>query len=105
MFDGPHYLYALTGKPFLSPLVFPHHLNHAIEKDVSHLNTHAEVERILNNRPGVIVLSRYPHNRPVNEDSRRMVLTWARAHCPAVEVIDLVSQHDHVPMVLYGRCR
>jgi len=104
VFDGPHYLYALANKPFLSPLVFPHHLNHLIEKDVSHLVTHDEVVRILSNRPGVIVLSRYPHNRPVNQDSRRLVLAWARAHCPAVEVIDLVSQRDRVPMVLYGRC-
>lgn len=46
VYEGPPFLYTMTAQPFPSPLAFPAHLYHGIEKDVSHLSTRAEVERI-----------------------------------------------------------
>lgn len=105
VFDGPVYLYALTGKPFLSPLVFPHHLNHAIEADVSHLDTLAEVERVLANRPGVIVMSRFARNYPVNRETRAKVLGYVSANCRHREEIGLVESGRPVPTLVFGDCR
>jgi hypothetical protein len=105
VFDAPPYLYALSGKRFLSPLVFPHHLNHAIENNVSHLTTNAEIDRIIAARPGVIVMSDFPRNSPVNAHSRSRVLTYARAHCVKSGVVELREGAGRIPTVIFGDCR
>lgn len=104
VFDGPAYLYALTGERFLSPLIFPHHLNHAIENDVSHLRTGAEIDRILANRPGVVVMAVWPSNRPVNAYSRRQVLAYVRGSCRLVRVVDLPEGPSSTPLAIFGDC-
>ena len=104
VFDGPVYLYALTDEPFLSPLVFPQHLNHQIENNVSHLDTHAEIDRILRNRPGVIVMARYPRSHPVNAYSRARVVGYARKNCPFTRVIAPEQGKDIIPIVIFGDC-
>lgn len=105
VFDGPAYLYALTGKSFLSPLVFPHHLNHAIEADVSHLRTGAEIDRILARRPGVVVMAVLPSNRPVNADSRAKVLAYVRSACRLAGVVNLAEGPFATPIAVFGDCR
>lgn len=104
VFDGPPYLYAMTGKPFLSPLVFPHHLNHGIEKNVSHLTTSDEVTRILASKPSVIVVSVFPRNKPVNKGSRNRIMAYAQNNCQlvAVEVAHAVGRKDLIS--IYGDC-
>ncbi|MCB2080929.1 MAG: hypothetical protein KDE55_24910, partial [Novosphingobium sp.] len=105
LYDAPPYLYALSGKAFLTPLVFPHHLNFLNEKDVSHLSTHDEMVRILANRPGVIVMAKVPRNNPVNQDTLDLVTAYVEANCPVREVVDLMEDRNSVPTVFYGRCR
>ncbi len=104
VFDGPPYLYALTGKPFLSPLVFPHHFNHAIEHNVSHLDTHAELDRILAGNPGVIVIEQEPRNFPHNWGSRKRVLDYAAGHCSHYEVITLEEKYNDYEIMIFGDC-
>ena len=104
VFDGPHYLYALTDKRVLSPLVFPHHLNHAIENNVSHLDTHDEVDRILAAKPGVVVMARHPSNAPVNAYSRSRVLEYVRRNCAVSGVVMLKSTYFEKPVVVRGDC-
>lgn len=105
VFDGPAYLYALTGERFLSPLVFPHHLNHAIETDVSHLRTGTEIDRILAGRPGVVVMALNPSNLPFNAYSRARVLGYARQSCRLVGVVDLAEGPFETPISVFGDCR
>jgi hypothetical protein len=105
VFDGPAYLYALTGQPFVSPLVFPHHLNHAIEADVSHLRTGAEIDRILAGRPGVVVMAVLPSNRPVNGYSRARVLGYVRGNCRLAGVVELAEGPFETPIAVFGDCR
>ena len=105
VYDGPVYLYALTGKAPMSPLTFPHHLSHAIEANVSHLDTVAEVERMLAAGPGVVVMARYPRNWPVNVATRGRVLAYARQRCAVRQTIDLIEAGQRYPMVVFGRCR
>lgn len=104
VFEAPPYLYALTGKPFLSPLVFPHHLNHQIENNVSHLDTHAEIDRILATRPGAVVMERFPRNQPVNVGSRKRVLAYVRQNCRSRDVVALREGQYSFPVVIFGEC-
>jgi hypothetical protein len=105
VFDGPSYLYALTGERFLSPLVFPHHLNHGIETDVSHLRTSAEIDRILAGRPGVVVMALNPSNLPVNAYSRARVLGYVQGNCRLAGVVDLAEGPFRTPISVFGDCR
>ncbi len=94
----------MTGKPFMSPLVFPHRLNHGIKKKVSHLETRYEITRILASRPGAIVISVFPRNAPVNRDSRNRVMAYAQNNCQlvAVETAYEVGRKDLIS--IYGNC-
>lgn len=105
VYDGTHYLYALTGKPFLSPLVFAQHLNHEVERNVSHLDTNAEIDRILARQPGVIVMTRYPTYKPVNRYTRGRVLDYVRSRCRLVGQIQISSNFAYNPHMIFGDCR
>ncbi|MEO5586791.1 MAG: hypothetical protein ABIQ81_03755 [Novosphingobium sp.] len=102
VFDGPVYLYVQAGKPFLSPLVFPQHLNHQIENDVSHLHTREEIDRMLAAGPGVLVMSRFPRSFPVNHYSRGAVLAYARRNCRIVGVETADTSGDQ--LIIFGDC-
>jgi hypothetical protein len=104
VFDGPVYLYAVSGERFLSPLVFPQHLNHQIEVNVSHLDTRNEIDRIIAARPGVIVLSRYPRSYPVNRYSRGKVLAYAWENCRLVKIETVHWDKWRDVFAIFGDC-
>ena len=104
VYDGPPYLYALTGKPFLSPLVFPHHLNHEAERDLSHLRTSEAMDRILAERPGAIATVLYPRNFPVNRDSYDKIRMYAAQNCRVVGIVKLPEQGPPSELVIFGDC-
>ena len=104
VYDGPPYLYALTDKPFLSPLVFPTHLNHDIERDVSHLKTSDEMDRIIAGRPGVVVIARFPEHYPVNVDSDRKIRNYINRNCRVVGSARLWTLGDPDDILVFGDC-
>jgi hypothetical protein len=81
VFDGPTALYTLTGRRFLTPLVFPPHLNHKIELDVSGIDTNREIRRVLLQAPAVIVMTEQPRNQPANEPGWQQIRDFTRARC------------------------
>lgn len=104
VYDGPLQLYAMTDRRFMSPLVFTHHLNQAIERNVSHLDTDAEVDRVLARHPGAVVTVLSPRNFPVNRHTWNAVEGYVRANCRRVA---LVPSYDHMtitPTAVYGDC-
>ncbi|HEY6868399.1 MAG TPA: hypothetical protein VI199_01465, partial [Novosphingobium sp.] len=105
VFDGPPLLYAASGERFLTPLVFPNHLDHAIEADVSHLATGRELARVLARHPGVIAMAREPRNQPVNADSYRQVTAYIAAHCPRQWQSPAIGPYAANPIVFAGDCR
>lgn len=104
VYDGPPYLYALTGKPFISPLVFPSHLNHEIERDVSHLKTSTEMDRIIAKRPGVVVIALYPQDLPNNADSYRKIRNYANRNCRVVGIVQTYQLDYEIAIVVFGDC-
>jgi hypothetical protein len=104
VFDGPIYLYALAGERFLSPLVFPQHLNHHIENNVSHLDTRVEIDRIVAARPGVIVISYLPRSFPVNRYARTRILDYARRNCRVVSVQNMHEDPYRDTFIIFGDC-
>jgi 4-amino-4-deoxy-L-arabinose transferase-like glycosyltransferase len=105
VYDGPPYLYSLSGKAPPSALAFPHHFNHAIEKDVSHLNTSAELQRVIARGPGVVVISLYPRSFPVNVDSYRRIRRYVQSHCQIVGTEIAYELEVETPIVIFGDCR
>lgn len=104
LYDAPPQLYVETGQPFVTPLVFPTHLSHGIEKDTSHLSTLGETERVLALRPGVVVMAVPPRNGPVNEETHRRVLAYVGAHCRLVKVVPTLEWQQTDQIAVWGEC-
>ncbi len=103
LFDGPPLLYELSGKKFPSPLVLPSHFNYNIERNVSHLDTQTELIRILDNRPGVVMVPATNRN-PRNEEAWSLVLAYVHKNCRQV---DAQLSHELIRsdlMLIYGDC-
>jgi hypothetical protein len=88
----------------MSPLVFTHHLNQAIERNVSHLDTDAEVDRVLALHPGAVVTVLSPRNFPVNWQSWNAVQDYVRANCRRVALVPSYDQMIVTPTAVYGDC-
>ena len=85
VFDGPVYLYPMSGLKPLSPLVFPNHLNQESEKNVSLIDTRQELDRILARRPGTVVISASPSIPNPNLESWKKVNAYIATQCRLVE--------------------
>lgn len=105
VYEGPPFLYTLTGQPFPSPLAFPAHLYHAIEKDVSHLSTLGEVTRVLAARPGVIVMTREPRDGPINAETHAAVLAHVRTKCRLVGEVTAPERLRADKVLVWGDCQ
>jgi hypothetical protein len=103
-YDGPPQLYELTNKPFLTPLVFPTHLSHGMEKDVSQLSTLGETRRVLALRPGAVVMAEPIRNGPVNEETRQLVLGYVGKHCRLVKAMPVLERLRTDIMIVWGDC-
>jgi hypothetical protein len=79
-------------------------LNHCIENNASHLETHAEIDRILARRPAIVVMERLPRNQPVNAGSRKRALAYVRRNCRSSDVAALRDGPDNFPVVVFGEC-
>lgn len=105
VFDGPPLLYAESGRRLLTPLAFPNHLNHAIEADVSHYSTQAELARVLAARPGVIAMAASPRNLPPNRESYRQIEYYLAGHCSSRRQFPSGDQGLPNSIILAGDCR
>jgi hypothetical protein len=105
IYDGPPQLYLRTGQRFITPLVFPTHLSHLIEKDVSHLSTRAETERALALRPGAVVMAVTIRNGPVNEETHALVLAYVGRYCRPVAVVQTPERLRTDLIAVWGDCR
>ena len=104
-YEGPSQLYRLTGQPFASPLVFPTHFSHLMEKDVSHLSTLAEMERVLAARPGAVVMDEPIRNGPVNAETHRLVMDYVGRHCRLIKALPVYERLSTDIVVVWGDCR
>lgn len=104
VYEGPPFLYTMTGRPFPSPLAFPAHLYHAIEMDVSHLSTLAEVQRVIAARPGVVVMTREPRDGPINAETFAAVSGYVQAHCRIVTETDAPERLRSDRVIVWGDC-
>lgn len=105
VYDGPVLLYdAILSRP-PTPLFFPPHLNHDIERDVSHLSTRLEVKNVLASTPGTVVVATMPRQYPVNWETRRMVLRYVGDNCRKVDEV-LMPMRDRLDRIaVWGDCR
>ncbi|SFG10400.1 hypothetical protein SAMN05518801_107140 [Novosphingobium sp. CF614] len=105
VFDGPHQLYTMTGKPFATPLVFTAHLGHLMEKDVSHLSTLGEVKRVLSTRPSTIIAAPRPRQGPPNLEADSLVRAYYHAHCRLVARVSTPDWLNENVIDVWADCR
>ncbi|XUU59876.1 hypothetical protein ACRAQ6_09875 [Erythrobacter sp. HA6-11] len=103
-YDGPMMLHAATDTRPLTPLMFGPHLSHAPEANVSHLDTSAEVARVLALRPGVIVMAPEERHLPANRETRTMVLEYIAANCREVARVSMPMRYRADEIAVYGDC-
>ena len=104
LYDAPPQLYVRTGQPFITPLVFPTHLSHLIEKDVSHLSTLGETKRVLALKPGAVVMAVPPRNGPVNEETHQLVLAYVGRNCRLEKVVPTPERQRTDMIAVWGDC-
>lgn len=105
VYEGPPYLYTLARQPFPSPLAFPAHLYHSIEKDVSHLSTLAEVQRVISARPGVVVMTKKPRDGPINAETFAAVSAHVQSNCRLVAEVEAPERLRADQVLVWGDCR
>lgn len=105
VFDGPHQLYTMTGKPFPTPLVFAPHLSDLKEKDVSTLSTLGEVKRVLAMRPSTIVAPPQPREGPPNLETDSLVRAYFHAHCKRVARVSAPDWLNESTIDVWADCR
>jgi hypothetical protein len=103
-FDAPPLLFSLSGTISLSPLTFPNHLNHTIENDVSHIPTHDEMRRIIDQMPGAVAISSEPRVRSYDIENWNLVLRYVFDHCDYLGsgTIQEIGRHDTI--WVFGDC-
>ncbi len=104
-FDAPPQMYRLTGQPMITPLVFPTHLAQTIERDKSHLNTLAEMKRVIALRPGAAIVASPPRNAPINQQTYRLVLDYVQTNCRLIEVVAVPERERTDDIAVWGDCR
>ena len=105
LYDAPPQLYRTAEQPFVTPLVFPTHLSHLMERDVSQFSTLAETRRVLALKPGAVVMAVYPRNLPANLETRRLVLGYVGRHCRLIRVVDMPERLVNAFIAVWGDCR
>lgn len=105
VFDGPHQLYMMAGKRFPTPLVFTAHLGHLMEKDVSHLSTLDEVQRVLALHPGTVVMAPRPRQGPPNIEVDGLVRRWVHRNCRQVARVSAPDWLNENLVDVWAECR
>lgn len=92
VFDGPTVLYRLTGSCLPTRFIYPDHLNNRLERHALGVSQLGEVQRILNNKPPVIVAADVPFTVQSADVKALVDRTLAREYRP----IASASMHDRI---------
>jgi hypothetical protein len=102
LFHGSPLLYAATGATPPSPLTFPEHLINPLERNVSLIDTDAEIDRILAKHPGVVVWPDHFERIP-QTDKLRATNAWLTRKCTVVWRGSLSAPREAVlPDLIYA---
>ncbi len=86
VFDGPVALYHLTSSGLPTRIIYPDHLNNALEMGALPIDPSSEVSRILHQRPGAIVTSLDPVTVQ-NLQTNALINNELAAHYRLIEII------------------
>jgi hypothetical protein len=103
-FDAPPLLYTMSGTRSLTPLAFPNHLNHEIERNVSHINTAAEIRRVMSAKPGAVAVSPKPRVKLYDRDSWALVVRYTQDHCRLIGSSHTYELNRDDTILIYGDC-
>lgn len=105
IYDGPVYLFAMTGAVPLSRLVFPWHLSETVERHASGVDAREELRRILAQRPGTIVVGEKQISTRQDSIGRNIVLTYAIQHCRKIDERIIFESRREDKIAVWGDCQ
>lgn len=105
VYEGPIYLMQMAGAKALSPVIFPGHLNEISERYSRGRDMREELHRILAQRPGVVVMTKYRLSDFQDPVVRKIVERHVTRNCRLVD--QQVTSEGMSPMVVqvWGDCR
>lgn len=101
VFDGPTALYSLVETCMPTRFIYADHLNNALESGALGVDQTAELERVLADRPGVIVTAPSLLAAQENRTNRQIVDLYLEQHCSLIANVALSSR----PVSAYGCAR
>lgn len=105
VFQGPAYLYALTGSYPPTPLIFPLHLFYQPENNTSHLDTAGEVRKVLAWQPSVVVTQPDLPRDFLNPVTTGLVEAYVAQHCRKWFTRKLQDRYGKKTYTIFGDCR
>lgn len=105
VYAGPAQLYPMSGHPFPTPLAFETHLSQVTERNVSHLDTVAELRRVLAAKPGAVVLPLQVRNGPAIPETWAMVNRYVQTNCRRILVRRTEDWLLYDDLAVWGDCR
>jgi hypothetical protein len=104
-FDGPILLYSMTGNTAPSALAFPPHLPDLRDNHVSHLKTRVEVVKIINSRPGAVLMPTSYRPSYNNPETMALALYYAQKNCTFKRSYKVEQYYYYTDITLYGDCQ
>lgn len=104
VFQGPAYLYALTGSYPPTPLIFPLHLFYQPENNTSHLDTAGEMRKILVWQPSVVVTQPDLPRDYLNPRTTALVEAYVAQHCRKWFDRTLQDRYGTKTYAIFGDC-
>lgn len=77
-----------------------------IERNVSHLDTRGEMDRVLAGRPGAVAISMVPRTHPHNRENLALVDAYVRDNCRFIgsgRTFEVRREKDVI--LIFGDCR
>lgn len=78
--EGDPILYHMTNACFVTRYVFPNHLNNLTEQRALGVDANSEMRAVLARRPQVVVMLETPFSKPVNWQSRQILMDGLKEH-------------------------
>lgn len=103
IYQGPTYLNTMTGSFPPSPLLFPTHLSHRPENDVSHLDTGSEMARDLRWQPTTVILRADFPSGALNPETAAMVARYVK-RCPVSFLRPVVDYYGIYDVRIFTHC-
>lgn len=104
LYESPPLLLSMSKGRALTPLLFPLHFSQLAEKDVSHIATDPEFDRVIAARPGAVAVSQQVWMTHYSKRNRKILREYVNRHCHLVEKRRVSLNGFLADIMIFGDC-